>query len=148
MATLVRSNPEALKELARKLASAPTLKVGFLGGGPYPDGTSIAMVAATNEFGVPARGQPPRPFFRNMIAAQSPRWGKMAAALLERNDLDVDAMLDTMGQEIVGRVQESINTLTEPKLAQSTIDKKGFDKPLIETSLMVKSVSYTVDKPE
>jgi hypothetical protein len=52
--------------------------------------------------------------------------------------------LDTLGQEIAGRVRESINTLMEPPLAQSTIDRKGFDKPLIETSLMVKSVEHEV----
>lgn len=149
MASLVRQNPGALAELARKIAEGPReLKVGFLKGGTYEDGTSLPMVAATNEFGVPARGQPARPFFRSMIAAQSPKWGKMASVLLKRNGLDIDAMLDTMGQEIVGRVQESINNLMDPPLAKSTIERKGFDKPLIDTSFMVKHVAYIVNKSE
>jgi hypothetical protein len=79
-----------------------------------------------------------------MIAAQSPKWGKMASVILKSNDLDVDATLDTLGQDIAGRVRESINTLMEPPLAQSTIDRKGFSKPLIDTSLMVKSVEHEV----
>jgi hypothetical protein len=145
MAALVRKNSGALDELRRKIAEHPrTLKVGVLKGGTYPDGTSVPQVAAWNEFGIAKHGQPPRPFFRNMIAAQSPKWGKMASVILKSNDLDVDATLDTLGQEIAGRVRESINTLMEPPLAQSTIDRKGFDKPLIETSLMVKSVEHEV----
>ena len=197
MATLLRSNPGALRELARKVAGTRTLKVGFLEGGRYPDGTSVPMVAAANEFGshierepsdpdegggqtiyrkVNKEGEflyggrfvkrrksnfatthyvgayviniPPRPFFRNMIAAQSSKWGKLAAHLLQRNGMDVDAMLDDMGREIQERLKESINALLEPPLAPSTIAKKGFDKPLIETALMVNSVNYIVEKAE
>jgi hypothetical protein len=33
-----------------------------------------------------------------------------------------------------------------PKLADITIARKGFSKPLIETALMVNSVSYVVVK--
>ena len=40
----------------------------------YPDGTSVALVAAFNEYGSPSRGQPPRPFFRNMIARNEASW--------------------------------------------------------------------------
>lgn len=148
MATLVRRNPGALDELARKMAGPRTLKVGFLKGAVYEDGTPLPMVAATNEFGVPKRGQPPRPFMRNMIAAQSSKWGRMASVLLKQNNLDVDVTLDIMGQEIAGRVRESINNLMEPPLKQSTIDRKGFSKPLIETSFMVKHVEHEVIKPE
>ncbi|HEY1441411.1 MAG TPA: hypothetical protein VGF65_11345 [Mycobacterium sp.] len=137
---------KAAKQPLDEVAKAPMaiVKVGFLGGATYPDGTSVAMVAAVNEFGAPSRGQPPRPFFRNMIADQSPTWGAKAAAILKTNGGDVKATLDVLGQEIQGRLIQSINTLTEPPLAASTIARKGFDKPLIDTSLMVKSVSYEV----
>jgi hypothetical protein len=136
----------AAKQPLDEVAKAPRaiVKVGFLGGATYPDGTSVAMVAAVNEFGAPSRGQPPRPFFRNMIAEQSPTWGAKVAAIMKTNGADVMATLDVMGQEIQGRLIQSINTLTEPPLAASTIARKGFDKPLIDTSLMVKSVSYEV----
>jgi hypothetical protein len=33
------------------LSSGDDLKVGFLEGAKYPDGTPVALVAATNEFG-------------------------------------------------------------------------------------------------
>jgi hypothetical protein len=137
-----KTNAKPLADMTK--AENAILKVGFLGGASYPDGTSVAMVAAVNEFGAPSRGQPPRPFFRNMIADQSPTWGAKAAAILKTNGGDVKATLDVLGQEIQGRLIQSINTLTEPPLAASTIARKGFDKPLIDTSLMVKSVSYEV----
>jgi hypothetical protein len=146
MAALVRKNPGALAALGRKVAGERTLKVGFLQGGKYPDGTSVPSVAAWNEFGVPSNNQPPRPFFRIMIAEQSPKWGKMAAVLLQRNGGDIDATLDLMGQEIQGRIKESINALLTPKLADITIARKGHDKPLIDTALMVNSVNYEVVK--
>lgn len=41
----------ALDEMARKLSSPATLKVGFLEGSTYPNGTPVAYVAAINEFG-------------------------------------------------------------------------------------------------
>jgi hypothetical protein len=145
VATLSRTNPGALDAVARAFEPRK-LKVGFLKGGTYPDGTSVPAVAAWNEFGVAAHNQPPRPFFRIMIAAQAPKWGPMTAALLKANDNDVDLTLDIMGQEIQGRIKESINALMEPALAASTIAKKGFDKPLIETALMVNSVSFEVVK--
>lgn len=146
MAALVRKNPSALADLAAKAADGNyKLKVGFLKGF-YPDGTPIAAVAAWNEFGVPWHNQPARPFFRRMIVAQSGKWPRMAATLMKGNGMDVPATLDVIGQEIVGRIQESINTLVDPPLAASTVLRKGHDKPLIDTSLMVKSPSYEVVK--
>jgi hypothetical protein len=150
VATLSRTNPGALDAVAEKFAQPAVLKVGFLKGATYPiseeapEGLSVAQVAAWNEFGVPVHNQPPRPFFRIMIAAQAPKWGKLTAALLKANDNDVDLVLDIMGQEIQGRIKESINALMEPALAASTIAKKGFDKPLIFSSTMLQSVNYEV----
>ena len=143
MATLKQSNPRALGDLPDKI-SGFKLKVGFLRGATYPDGTSVPSVAAWNEFGVPSHNQPPRPFFRRMIAEQSSKWPKIAAATLKSNGMDVKATLDLLGQEIQGRVKESITKLVDPPLAQSTIDRKGFDKPLIEHAIMLNAVSYEI----
>ena len=66
----------ALKAISAKINRPGTLRVGFLEGATYPDGTSIPMVAAVNEFGAPSRGIPPRPFFRTMVADKSSTWAK------------------------------------------------------------------------
>lgn len=50
-----------LREYAQKLGKGELLKVGFLEGATYPDGTPVAQIAAVQEFGgeidVPAREQ-------------------------------------------------------------------------------------------
>jgi len=50
-----------LEEIAKRLGKSELLKVGFLEGATYPDGTPVAQIAAVQEFGgeidVPARTQ-------------------------------------------------------------------------------------------
>jgi hypothetical protein len=122
----------------------PYVKVGFLAGSTYPDGTSVAAVAAFNEFGVPSHGQPPRPFFRNMIAEKSPTWGRAVADLMKANDMNVLKVLDLEGQGIKGQLQQSIVDLVDPPLAPSTVAAKGFATPLVDTGHMLASVDYEV----
>lgn len=124
--------------------TAGSLRVGFLEGSTYPDGTSIPLVAAINEFGAPSRGQPPRPFFRIAIAKNRDKWGKAGALILKSTNGDVPKTLALLGEGIKGDVIQSINDLTSPPLAQSTIDRKGFDKPLIDDAIMINSVGVEV----
>lgn len=157
MATEYLSGGEALdaklEEIARKMGGG-AVEVGFDDKARYPDGTLVAMVAWWNEFGrqikkeqKDAKGkvtqtatfQPPRPFFRNMIAKDSKNWPGLIAAGLKHNNFDGKLTLAQVGEHIRGKLIQSINELTEPELAQSTKDKKGWDKPLIETKLMVDS---------
>lgn len=121
------------------------VKVGFLADATsYPDGTSVAMVAAMNEFGVPSHKQPPRPFFRTMISQKSPGWARAVADLMRANDMNVAKVLDLEGQGIKSQLQQSIEDLTDPPLAPSTVRAKGFAKPLIDTNHMVDSADYEV----
>ena len=133
---------KALEEIARKMGGGE-VAVGFMEGATYPDGTPVAAVAFWNEFG--KEGQPPRPFFRQMIAAESPGWPKKMAALAKATDYDGDKVLALMGEDIKGALQKSINDFQTPGLAASTIEAKGFAKPLIDTSHMLNSVTYEVE---
>ncbi|HCD7173210.1 hypothetical protein [Enterobacter cloacae] len=133
-----------LAELAEKLGDGKTLRVGFLEGATYPDGQSVPMVAAANEYGDPAMNRPPRPFFRNMIAEKSPEWPQDIAKIAEATGYDAEKMLGMMGEHIKGQLQGSIRDLMEPALSPVTIAKKGFSKPLIETSHMLNSVDYDI----
>ena len=134
---------KALEDIARKMGGGE-VSVGFMAGATYPDGTPVAAVAFWNEFG--AAGAPARPFFRQMIAAESPAWPKKMAALAKATDYDGDKVLALMGEDIKGALQQSINDFQTPGLAPSTIDAKGFAKPLIDTSHMLNSISYEVKK--
>lgn len=124
--------------------SSKQLKVGFLKGATYPDGTRVPMVAADNEFGNPANNQPPRPFFRNAISESSSSWSESVQKLMASSDGDVDQVLLLAGELIADGVRESIRKLDSPALSPYTIKRKGFSKPLIETSHMLNSVDYEV----
>ncbi|MCM6996538.1 hypothetical protein M8N42_02745 [Enterobacter asburiae] len=133
-----------LAELAEKLGDGKTLRVGFLEGATYPDGQSVPMVAVANEYGDPAMNRPPRPFFRNMISEKSPEWPQDIAKIAEATGYDAETMLGMMGEHIKGQLQGSIRDLMEPSLSPVTIARKGFSKPLIETSHMLNSVDYDI----
>ena len=138
----------ALREMAARVKSG-TVRIGFLAGSTGSNNESIPLRAALNEFGhrMPNGAVvPPRPFFRNMIAANSPDWPEAIGDRLVANNYDVAKTLDEVGEAIKGQLQQSIRDLTSPPLAQSTIDRKGSGKPLIETGDMVKAVDHEVTK--
>lgn len=131
-----------LENLARKVENANQVRVGFLEGATYPDGTGVAEVAAYQEFGT--NKIPPRPFFRNAIKNGKGNWAKELAKIMEVNDMDASISLGRMGTRIAGQIAESIIDFTDPALAKSTIAAKGFDKPLIDTGHMINSIDFEV----
>lgn len=135
-----------LKKMAEKIRKANTVRVGFMEGATYPDGTSVPMVAAINEFGAPSKNIPPRPYFRGMIQKESKHWADDIAKILPSVGYDAKQALELMGQEIKGELQQSIRDLKTPANAKSTIKKKGFDDPLIDSSHMINSVDYEVNE--
>ena len=148
-----------LKELAALVAKPATLRVGFLENAKYPDGKPVAMIAAIQDFGAPSVGIPPRPFFRNMIAAKKGEWGPAIADLLKANGYDALRTLQLTGEAISGQLRESIIETNTPPLAPSTIVRKGgthgmkYDpkdpstfpaKPLVDTGHLLNSIEYEV----
>jgi hypothetical protein len=131
-----------LRDIAHKLGGKQVLRVGFLESGRYEDGTSIPMVAAINNYGT-AR-IPPRPFFSNMVKDKSPEWPKGIAAQLKATDYDVTKTLNSTGDLIEGQLRDSIVNGVYAPLAQSTIDRKGFDKPLIDSHTMVNAPRHEI----
>lgn len=57
-----------------------------------------------------------------------------------------EQILDVVGNEAVGHVQQFIRDLKEPKNADSTIRAKGSDNPLIEFGNMSRSVTFAQAK--
>lgn len=135
-----------LARFARRLRRDPFVRVGFLEGATYDDGTPVAMIAAIQNFGAPARGIPPRPFFSNMVIDKSPAWGDQLANVLKAADYDGNLALARMGEYIAGQLRVSIRETTEPALSPITIARKGFDKPLIDTGHMWNSIAYEVQE--
>jgi hypothetical protein len=137
---------QKLAELIKKAGEAGSLRVGFLEGSTHPDGTSVPMVAALNEFGTSK--MPARPFFRNMIAEKSPNWGPSLGAIAEKNGLDMKRTLALMGEGIGSQLQQAIVDFNSVPLSPATVDAKGFSKQLIDTAVMINSVGYQVDTEE
>ncbi|WJZ70078.1 tail completion or Neck1 protein [Pantoea phage PA-1] len=139
-----------LEGMMEKL-NATEVRAGFLGGSTYPDGTSVALVATRNEYGDPAHNQPPRPFFRNAIAEKKGEWTKAIERGLAAGH-DARTVLEVVGAQIKGDVQESIATLTEPALSPVTLERRRnrkvmpnqSDKPLVDTRVMIGDVNYEV----
>lgn len=149
----------ALARILARVERPGTLRVGFLESSKYPDGTSVAMVAAGNEFGAPGARIPPRPFFRPMIEAKSPRWGAALGAALKATDMNGTTALGMLGELIKGQLQASIKAVHSPELSPVTLMARqiaGNQKPTflqyIEAVRRVKagetaSLSATGSKP-
>jgi hypothetical protein len=134
----------ALADIGASLGDGGAVRVGFLENATYPDGKPVAMIAAIQEFGAPSRNIPPRPFFRQAIAAHSEEWPKAITDNLKATGYDAEVTLGRVGAGIKGQIQQSITDLREPALAPATVRRKGFDKPLVDTGHMLASVDYEV----
>ncbi len=140
-----------LKGLERKAEAAHTVKVGFMSGAKYPDGTPVAMVAAIHNYGAPSQGIPARPFFSNMVAEKSPDWGPNIGNLLKRTNFNARQSLALMGEKISGDLRESIihgHWAPLSDATRKTSAKGGFKAALIDTGHMLNSVTYQVDDGE
>ena len=134
----------ALNRIASELKRKAVLRVGFLEGATYPDGTPVALVAAVQNWGAPSRGIPPRPFFTNAVEKHKDEWPRALRLILKATDYNLQRSLGQMGELIKGQIQASIRDTNAPPLAPATVKAKGLTKPLIATSHMLNSVSYEV----
>ncbi len=125
-----------------KNAGSQELQVGFINGAKYPDGEQVATVAFNNEYGT--KNIPSRPFFRTMISKESPTWSGKLTKAVHFTHYDFQKSLELLGIDVEGALRESIRDWKEPPNSPETIAKKGFNKPLIDTSLMIKSITSEV----
>lgn len=133
-----------LARVAAKVGKGGVVKVGFLQAARYPDGTAVAQVAFWNEFGTTKA--PPRPFFRAMLAHESPDLGKKVGKILKATDYDSDQTLGLIGTYLKDKLTQSIAEWTDPPNSETTIARKGFNKPLVDTGTMQRAPDFVVEK--
>lgn len=133
-----------IREIGAKIETAEVLRVGFLENAKYPDGTPVAMIAAIQNYGAPAAGIPPRPFFSNMIASKKAGWPGAVARNLKQQDYDATRAFALVGEGIAGQLRQSIIQTNSPPLKAATAARKGSTKPLVDTGHMLASVDYDV----
>lgn len=143
----------AIKELGKSNA-----KVGWFESAKYPDGTSVAYIAAIQEFGNLAKKIPPRLSMRMTIKEKTPEW-KAKMELLAKRVLKGQAtgkeIMEIMGQKAAGDFRKKITTVTEPPLKQATIDARrrqradkktvgSLTKPLVDTKVLLNTLTNIV----
>lgn len=134
---------------ARKRAMAGSIEVGWDSRERYTDGTSVAMVALIQEFGtvrVTKAGRqwiPPRPFMRQCVERNKIKWARAFTRSIEEGNTQMDAAKSVKAL-MVSDLRAAIIAFSDPPNAPSTIRKKGADKPLVDTGLMLRSISGSI----
>ena len=118
------------------------VQVGFQGDQKYEDGTSIAEVAAYNEFG--SSDTPERPIRRQSFENHEAelKAGCEAANRIVNSGGSAEQALQQLGAMAKGLVQDEIVNGDFAPNAESTIQKKGSEQPLIDTGTMRQSVNF------
>lgn len=89
---------------------------------------------------------PARPYFRGMIEKNKGEWGPALGKIIKAADYDSRVALGRLGKMVEEQLQDSIREFSDPPNAKSTVAKKGFDDPLVESSHMLNSVDSEVNE--
>lgn len=148
-----------LRLMGRKMEGLE-LKVGWFETAKYESGISVAHVATIQEFGYPKKNIPPRPFMRPTVAREENNWRK----IIDQESKKIVAgtqtpagMFQIIGLQASGQVAKSIVAVMAPPLKPATIaarkrrlaggkTTKSLEKPLIDTGIMMETVTYTVEE--
>ncbi|OAJ35368.1 hypothetical protein [Piscirickettsia salmonis] len=149
----IKINDKLLKSLEKTLKGAintRALKVGFFNGVKNDDkenSPTIAAIARANEFGVPELNIPERPFMQQTLEAHGFYKRSLAIRLgrVIRGTRSLDAQLIAVGEKMASDIKQTITSGSFEKNADTTIARKGSDKPLIDLGNMRANVSYRID---
>lgn len=123
------------------------VQVGFpAGSGGYDDGTSLAQVAAYNEYG--GSTKPARPFMRQSFENHEGELESACEVVNQsiNNGGSARAALERLGVMTKGLVQDEIVNGGFAPNSPVTIARKGSAQPLIDTGHMRQSVNYVIKK--
>ena len=105
---------------------------------------AIAQVAAAQEYGMPERNVPARPFMKWTVYKNMRKWRNYVQDMLPQL-MDAKDTMERLGQIVVKDMKGMINDWSEPPNAPSTVKQKGFNNPLIDTRTMVDNVRMEVE---
>lgn len=162
MGKVTRTRTPVRQAIERAIQDAPglTAKVGFFESAKYPDGTSIAYVAAIQEHGAASQGIPPRPFMRITMMEQGATWKELMARGAKRFMSGKSFMRDEfekVSAVAAGDVRKTISELSDPPLKKSTLLARQYRaakgkkykslsiKPLVDTGAMLAHVTNMVE---
>ena len=123
--------------------------VGYFASAKYDDknSTPVASVAATHEFGTSDGRIPERATMRPGVKQAQFRLKRLLRQNIDPEKMVVDETLaGKLGLTLQNTIQRKIRDLRTPINAESTVKAKGSSNPLIDTGLMIDSVTYEVNK--
>jgi phage gpG-like protein len=134
------------KEL--KLMDNSYVNVGVLSdAGSYEGGTTLAEVATANEFGVPSKNIPARPFMAQAFDKAKEKLGQHINGLVSdiyRGIKSTKGALAELGEDHKGNVQGTFVTGDFAPNSPVTKAIKGSGQPLIDTGRLRQSINYEV----
>lgn len=159
----VTDKDKGWKEFAKAVASlkgvGAGVRVGVLeetsqGAQTYePGGATVAEIAVLQEFGFRARDGsdvPARSFIRSTFDRMRDELLKDAYKLLaevvfKSGKMTVDRALGLLGAKLAAGMKQTIQqSIDITPLKQSTIDKKGSDRPLIDKGRLLRAITWIV----
>lgn len=172
MAQVIREVNRASYAALSKLAQNLDLKVGWFSTNWYPAIASkkpggkgkpavpVAYIATIHEHGHLESGIPARPFMQPTIDREETNWRDFLAVEIPRvlaGATTLEDVLEALGLNVAGEIAQSIRNVDAPPLKPATIAAKrrkmadqntvgNLSKPLVETGIMLDTVSHTVTK--
>ncbi len=149
---------EKLQSFLHGLGKGAVARVGWLDSKKYENGFPVAAAAALNEFGSPSKNIPPRSFMRTTAKEQENNWRKIcqdgAQRMLDSN-VSIGAVMEGLGLQAAGDIRKKIAEIQSPPLKPATIKARRrkmadgktigkLDKPLIESGIMINSLTHEV----
>lgn len=111
------------------------------------NGTSIAFIAAVNEFGSGDGHVPERSFLRSTLDENGEKYiGQLGVALgkVLSDKSSLRKELNLIGAGAAADVQRKITAIASPANAKSTVAKKGSSNPLIDDGQLRASIDFEV----
>ncbi|EKY3117297.1 hypothetical protein ACTV1L_000166 [Cronobacter turicensis] len=143
-----------IADLIKRVQEMGRLKteVGWQDTAKYEDGTPVALVAQTHEYGNPGRKIPPRPFVRPTIAAEKANWSRqmgLGVKAVASGARTPEQVFTAIGELAAGDVRMTITQVSSPPLEESTQKARAArglepEKPLQATGLMLATCTSIV----
>jgi len=149
----VRERDNGLREMLRRFRGLSDWRVrvgvqGVQAQAPRGFGMTNGDLAVIHEFGAPKAGIPARPFVRPPLDTKEAHWrGRLASALeaAVKSGGDPKQALHVVGEELRAEMVDRVKAGIPPPLQEATIARKGEDTPLIDTGVLIGSISVVVD---
>lgn len=152
---------DALRQTVKCVDGAQS-RVGWFASAKYEGGQPVAGVAAVQEFGSPARGIPPRSFFRTTATEKRQEWAatvEQVSRAAAQGKIEPGRVIEAVALAAEGHVRETITKIQSPPLKQATIDARKrrlanggagaqstIAKPLVDTGILLNTLTSETGK--